>query len=360
MPAYRDEKLKTWYAKFRYKDWQGTSRYTTKRGFKTKREALEYEHDFKSTSKDKVDVTIAYIIDKYFEDAELRLKASTFKTNKQVIAKHILPYLGDIKVSDITPVVVRQWQNQIIKLQLSPNTTRKIHTRCSTIFNYAIKYYGLKQNPLHITGNIGKIESSVNFWEISEFNQFISVVDNNIYKLCFKLLFYSGMRLGELLALNVDDFNFDTNEITISKSKSDNSGEITTTKTPYSIRTIEMPVSLMEEVRSYISGLDKSTSPIFHISRSSLQKVIHKYAMEAGVKEIRVHDLRHSHASLLINGGFPITTISKRLGHKSPKITLEIYSHMYAETSGKVADFLQDILLVKRRSAFNDVTVLEG
>ena len=121
-----------------------------------------------------------------------------------------------------------------------------------------------------------------------------------------------------------------------------------------------MPVSLMEEVRSYISGLDKSTSPILHISRSALQKVIHKYAVEAGVKEIRVHDLRHSHASLLINGGFPITTISKRLGHKSPKITLEIYSHMYAETSGKVADFLQDILLVKRGSAFNDVTVLEG
>ena len=78
MPAYRDEKTKTWYAKFRYVDWQGKSKHTTKRGFKTKKEALNYEHEFKATSEERVDITVASLAEKYLDDRRLYVKASRF------------------------------------------------------------------------------------------------------------------------------------------------------------------------------------------------------------------------------------------------------------------------------------------
>ena len=151
------------------------------------------------------------------------------------------------------------------------------------------------------------------------------------------------MRVGELLSLDVADFNFEKNKINITKNKVRYSAEITTPKTAYSVRTIDMPPSLMQNVRLYIESLDDIDSPLFQISYSTLSYEMHRYAKKAKLKEIRIHDLRHSHASLLIHSGVPITTISKRLGHKSPKITLDVYSHMYEESGEQVANMLQNI-----------------
>ncbi len=236
---------------------------------------------------------------------------------------------------------MREWQNHLIQKDLSSSSIANINHRCSSLLNFAVKFYGLKRNPLQMIGSVGKMEGSVNFWELSEFNRFIEVIKNPKLKISFILLFYSGMRKGELAALNEDDFDFIANKINITKSKSFVSKEISTTKTPYSVRTIEMPTGVMQAVKEYIDHMDEVINPIFDMTNSSLLKAIHRYAKKAGVKEIRVHDLRHSHASLLIHKGVPITTISKRLGHKSPKTTLDIYSHMYAETGEQVANLLQ-------------------
>ena len=120
-------------------------------------------------------------------------------------------------------------------------------------------------------------------------------------------------------------------------------GEISKPKTICSNRVVDMPVGVMKAVKEYIDRLDEIPTPLFDMYNSALSAAIHKYAKMAGVKEIRLQDLRRSHASLLIHKGVPITTISKRLGHKSPKTTLDIYSHVYAETGEQVANLLQDI-----------------
>ena len=122
-------------------------------------------------------------------------------------------------------------------------------------------------------------------------------------------------------------------------------GEITTPKTKYSVRVIDMPPAVMQEVKDYINRLDEVTEPLFAIAFGPLSKTFKSYATKAGLKSIRIHDLRHSHASLLIHSGFPITLISKRLGHKSPDITLKVYSHMYKESGAEVAQFLQNTLV---------------
>ena len=346
MAAYRDEKTKTWFVQFRYKDWQNNSRHTTKRGFKTKKDALNYEQEFKAKSANRVDVTISVLIKNYLEDKKIHVKESTYISASQTMLNHVEPYLGKLKLHDLTPMILRKWQNEIIKLNLEPTTTMKIHRHCSSLFNFAVKFYGLAKNPLRLIGSIGKKESSMNFWEFEEFNKFIETVYNNKYRVIFSLLFFSGMRIGELLALNIGDLDFKNNKITINKNKMFPSGKITTTKTPYSIRTIEMPTLLMQEVKEYIKSSKIVSNPIFQITPSALLQALRKYARCAGVKVIRIHDLRHSHASFLIHKGVPITAISRRLGHKSPKLTLDVYSHMYKESGEQIFNILQEAAFV--------------
>ena len=135
------------------------------------------------------------------------------------------------------------------------------------------------------------------------------------------------------------------NQISITKTRFHVNDEITTPKTKYSARVVDMPPLIMQEVKNYINRLDEVTTPLFAIISSSLSRVLKSYAMKAGLKPIRIHDLRHSHASLLINNGFPITLIIKRLGHKSPDVTLKVYSHMYKESGTEEVQFLQNNLV---------------
>ena len=196
MPAYRDEKTKTWYVKFRFTDWQGKSKHTTKRGFKTKKEALSYEHEFKATAEDKADITVSSLAEKYLEDRRLYIKASRYAAFEQTIRVHILPYIGELKLIELTPATMRQWQNELKKQNFSPSTLSEYNGRCSALLNFAVKYYGLTSNPLRTIGSIGHIENRVDFWELSEFQRFITFVKNPRHKVCFQLLFYSGMRVG--------------------------------------------------------------------------------------------------------------------------------------------------------------------
>ena len=347
MSAYRDEKTKTWYVKFRYIDWQGKNKQTTKRGFKTKKDALNYEHEYKTKAKERVDITVSRLAEKYLEDRRLYVKPSRFTAIEQTIRMHVLPYIGELKLTELTPATMRQWQNELKKQNFSPSTLSEYNRRCSTLLNFGVKYYELTSNPLRTIGSIGHIESSLDFWELSEFQHFMTFVKNTRHKVCFLLLFYSGMRIGELLALNAGDFDFVKNQISITKSRMQVTGEITTPKTKFSVRVIDMPPIIMQEVRNYIDSLDEVPSPIFTIAPNVLLQALKRYAVKAGLKPIRLHDLRHSHASLLIHNGFPITLISKRLGHKSPDITLKVYSHMYKESGAQVAQFLQNTLVAQ-------------
>ena len=218
---------------------------------------------------------------------------------------------------------------------------RRISVQLNALFSYAVKYYDLPKNPAKAVGTIGKKQKRQAFWEVSEFNKFIAVVDKEEYRLCYLILFYSGMRLGELLALSADDFDFDAGTISITKSFMPSTGTITTPKTSYSVRTIPMPHTLMQEIQDDMEKLYEPPERIFTFSPLTLRNRMKNYAARAGVPAIRIHDLRHSHASHLIHEGVPITTISRRLGHANASITLSIYSHMYEDSAGNVAAILE-------------------
>ena len=350
MSAYRDEKTKTWYVKFRYIDWQGKSKQTTKRGFKTKKDALNYEHNYKASAEERADITVSSLAEKYLNDRRLYVKASRFAALEQTIRVHILPYIGELKLTDLTPATMRQWQNELKKQDFSSSTLSEYNRRCSTLLNFGVKYYGLPSNPLRTVGSIGHIESSVDFWELSEFQHFMTFVKNPRHKVCFLLLFYSGMRVGELLALHAGDFDFVKNQISITKSRMRINGEITTPKTKYSVRVIDMPPAIMQEVKNYIDSLDEVTEPLFTITPSSLLKTLGKYAAKAGLRSIRLHDLRHSFASIANDLGVPMFNISKALGHGSTSVTSGIYTHMFDDSHKETIDRVTEAIQQFQRS----------
>lgn len=181
-------------------------------------------------------------------------------------------------------------------------------------------------------------------WTLENFTLFLTKVQKEEPKLAFKLLFWTGMRIGELLALTFADIDFENNIIKINKtlSKINNTILITDPKTKASIRNIQCPIFLIEEIRKYKNNFydSKENQRIINMTRHGLSRYIKIYSERLGLEKIRLHDFRHSHASFLLNKNVNILVISKRLGHESPSTTLNIYAHLLPESN----DYLKSIL----------------
>lgn len=351
MTVYRDEKRGTWYAAFYYKDWNGARKHTCKRGFKTKAAAKEYETAFINALSHTTDITFDNLVANYLEDLDARMKPTTMATKRSIIEKDLLPFFRSIKISDIDTIMVRKWQNQLLSSRkpdgdfYSDTYLRSIHSQLSAILNYAVLHYGLPRNPCRLAGPIGKQKAGeMNFWTREEFNQFIATVKKPAYHLAFDILFYTGIREGELLALTPGDFLPDL-FLTIKKNYVAIDGQkmLLSPKTQKSNRKIAIPQFLYDEFKDYLSKIIKINDDdrLFYFGKDALLREFRKGSNAAGLKRIRIHDLRHSHASMLIEMGFDIKVISERLGHESVKTTWDVYSHLYPEADKKVADQLQ-------------------
>lgn len=344
MPAYFDENKKTWYVKFRYTDWTGTPRFTTKRGFATKREAKAYELDTKRESTSAPTLTLKMLWEKYKADMKTRVKPSTYRTKTSYVRKHILPVLGDLPICDIKPVTVRKWQSTLQGNTYTQCTLKTVSTMLSSLFNYAVKFYGLQSNPVQIAGSIGKITTSSGFWTPDEFNTFIKCVDRRAAEIAFRVLFCTGMRSGELFALTPNDISGET--ISISKTYDHIDKTSTAPKTATSNRVITVPIQIIDLLNELIAAYDEPPKRIFEcLSRLMLSRDFENGIKKSGVPKIRVHDLRHSHASFLIQKNVPITAIARRLGHKDASVTLSVYSHFYHDNDKQIADIVGQMLV---------------
>lgn len=220
MKAEKDKKTGKWLIQYRYTDWQGKRRKSTKRGFATKREAEEWLRNFLITQKADFDMKFADFWKMYCADMETRLREHTMRTKKYIVELKILPYFGNKRVNDITAADIRQWQNELIKMGYSPTYLKTINNQLSAIFNYAVRYYDLKSNPCAKAGSMGKSKAEeMDFWTGEEFRRFIdSVMNKRRSYMAFMTLYWTGMRLGELRALTPADFDFETNMLSITKS----------------------------------------------------------------------------------------------------------------------------------------------
>ena len=182
------------------------------------------------------------------------------------------------------------------------------------------------------------------FWTKEEYLKFAdAMMDKPLSYYAFEMLYWTGIREGELLALTPADFDFEKRTVTINKSFQHLNGRdiITSPKTEKSNRTIQLPKFLCDEMQDYLKmlydvGLEDR---MFPVTKSYLHREMDRGAKEAGVRRIRIHDIRHSHVSLLIDMGFSATAIADRVGHESIDITYN-YAHLFPSKQAEIADKL--------------------
>ena len=340
---------KRWYVFIRYKDWDGTTRQHKKEGFIRRADAQQYERDFLDRKSGSTSMTFNSMYKLYMEDCETRLKPTTFSLKKSLFDTRIIPYLGNLKIDEITPSVIRKWQNDIIGLNFSQTYLRKLNSEVSAIFNYATKYYGLKNNPVRLAGSIGKSNADrMQFWTIDEFEKFTQAIKHNtVQYLCMNVLFWTGMRKGEMLALTKSDIDLVNKTIHINKTyaRINMVNIIQEPKTPKSNRVISIPQFLVDMLEDYMGQLYRLNDDdrLFPYGTEYCRNIIKRGCAKTGVKRIRVHDLRHSHASMLIEMGYSPLLIAERLGHENVKTTLQTYSHLYPNKQEELASAIDEL-----------------
>ena len=264
MAVYKD-KNGTWYVSARYTNWKGEADRKLKRGFQTKKEASEWERNFFLENAGNLEMTFEAFYELYKKNMQDRIKLSTWKMKESVIESKILPYFRKKRMCDIKPRDVVTWQNTMLKMRdddgnpYSPVYLKTIHNQLSAIFNHAVKFYDLPNNPAQKAGNMGKEKSrEMLFWTQEEYKAFAeAVMDKPISFYAFEVLYWGGLRLGELLALTRKDIDFKRGIIRINKSYQRIDGEdvITDPKTPNSVRNVQMPEFLAEELKDYLDSL---------------------------------------------------------------------------------------------------------
>lgn len=344
--AEKDPKTGKWLIQYRYIDWQGNRKKSMKRGFKTKREAEEWLQKFLATKQADFNMLFEDFLKIYYTDMETRLREHTMRTKKYVFDLKVLPYFGKMKMNEITASDVRKWQNELIKQGYAPTYLKTINNQLAALFNYAVRYYDLPNNPCRKAGSIGKAKAEeMNFWTKEEFDRFIDAIMNKQQSyMAFMTLFWTGIRIGELLALNVADVDFEKRTINITKSYQRMSGRdvVTEPKTPKSKRIITIPQFLAVDLQDYVSSMygAQGEDRLFPITKYFLEHEMQRGIKQSGVKRIRIHDIRHSHASMLVEMGFSPLEIANRLGHEKIETTLNTYSHLYPNKQEQLADRL--------------------
>ena len=309
MAVYKEDKG-TWRVIYRYTDWTGVKKQSSKRGFQTKREAQAWEREQQQKLVSDLDMVFSVFIESYGDDLKSRLRENTWRTKEYIIRDKLLPYFGKKRINEITAKDVITWQNKMLDYRneqgepYSPVYLKTLHNQLSAIFNHAVKFYNLRENPAAKVGNMGKAKNGEkDFWIKSEYLQFIdAMMDKPISYYSFQMLYWSGLRIGELLALTPKDFDFNRSTVSITKSyqRLGCKDIITPPKTEKGNRVINMPQFLCEEIQEYIKSLYKvaDDARLFPFTKSYLHNEMTRGAKETGVKRISLHCLRHPYVKL--------------------------------------------------------------
>lgn len=358
MPVYRDEKTNTFMVQFKEKDLKGKFRCVTRRGFKTRREAVAFENEYKAIKSGSVRTSFEkFVREIYIPQMQPRLKPGTWATKMNMLEKHILPYFGFKRINEIDTNDVMRWQNEMLRSKNPQNGKpyaktylQSVNNQLTAVFSFAVKYYKLPSNPAHIVGNMGnEDEVNITYWALDQYKKFAEIMmDDPLYYYIFQVLFWTGIREGECLALQLQDINLKKKTLTINKTYYRLKGQdiIGTPKTKQSYRTVTLSDSLAEEIGDYINMMYKPnpTDRLFPVSKSALTRKLKQGAKKAGLPECRVHSLRHAAASLLLENGYSIPSIAARLGHSPVNVGITYkYAHSAPTTQEEIAKALDKL-----------------
>ncbi|MFS9046328.1 MULTISPECIES: tyrosine-type recombinase/integrase [Streptococcus] len=346
-----------------------------RKGFKTKKEALDIEQHIRVVELREKRFDFLVTTDMLFnileeEDRQNNRKISYISTQKNNYERHIKPYFKDTNLNKLSYEHIFEFREHLktkCKKQnsnstLSPNTVNKIMILLKKIFDTGIRKSLIDKNPVDNLRKLPISKPPINFWSVEEFNEFRKLItkDEISYDLFFTIAFFTGMRMGEILALNWYDINLITSTIHVTKTAYfvNNENHINSTKTRAGTRLItinnkltvmltdwkEKQVDLLKEFTTDTDSLQIIQSTPIAITKNMVDKKFKQVlSRNKNLKKIRIHDLRHSHASLLINQGEDYLVVKERLGHASITTTIDTYSHLYPSKQKNLANKLDDI-----------------
>ena len=348
MSVSKDERRGTWTVQCWYRDWRGDRHKKTKRGFDTKSAAKRWEQAFLARCEGTPSMSLSEFFKLYEDDVRPRLKQSTWDTKEHMVRTKILPYLGDRPLNEITSADVIRWQNELMAMRgptgepYRPTYLHTVSNQLSALLNHAVLHYNLPSNPARKVPKMGsKDAGEMSIWTKAQYLRFSrAIMDKPDSWMAFELLYWTGVREGELLALTPEDFDLERGTLSVAKTYHRRKGQdmVTPPKTPKANRRIVMPSFLVDEVRDYLA-LPGAASPgrrLFRMTKSRLYHEMERGSKIAGVPRIRVHDLRHSHVSLLIVMGYSPLAIAERMGHETTEITLH-YAHLFPNRQEEMA-----------------------
>lgn len=341
MPIYKDEARQTYYVSYRTKD-PVTGKLTqhTKRGFQKQADAKQFLAERQLESDPTTSVSFAVMNEKY-----VRYKNPRQETQDQEMMR-VQKYMKQFKdkpMSKITKVDLLDWQTWLDAQDIATFTKNNcISIVCGT-YKFANAFYEIP-NISMVLKRFKKKQSEIfemATWTVAEFNQFIKVEDNEIYRNLFTFLYWTGCRRGEALGLRKQDYDPASGTIYIHHAVKDYKREgFKELKNSSSIRRIKLDTTTNRMIADLCNSLPDGDSWLFGINEpvsvNTLQKRFVKDIRESGVKQIRLHDLRHSFATNAVNHGVNIVALSKYLGHSTIEQTLATYSHLLEKTADEM------------------------
>lgn len=368
-PVKKDGKQK-YRVRINYTDSYGNNKQIERTAYgadEAKQLERELNHSVK-IEKPSAKITTRRLYEEYIRAKQYEVRESTLSKNKDVLIHHILPYFENTKIDKLNIAILQKWKQSIEELGLSIRMRKNIYGDFRALLNYAVKMEYLPNNPLLKVGNfkapLEEVEE-MKFYTPEEFKKYINAAkaiaeksrdlqDWGFY-VFFSIAFFTGMRKGEINALNWKDVQ--GGEINITKSltqKLKGEDRITPPKNRSSIRIIQIPEPLqkiLDEHYLRCKSMPNFTNDFFvcggikALRDTPTANANDKFAKQAGVKKIRIHDFRHSHASLLANNGINIQEVARRLGHSNVSITLKTYAHLYPKESERALTVLNSIEL---------------
>lgn len=371
MSTFKDEKTNTWCCQFYYTDWNGKRKHTTKRGFKRKRDAEQYEMScrWKPTEND---ITVGMLVNMYTSHLKQRVKLGTLKPTtydryKALIRLYIVPYFPeDLQVKDISTEAINQWLISLMSytsdhtqrpLKTSSISTAK--TQLCSMFNYATRRKLLSANPIRDAERLPVSQKkNIAVWTLEQYNIFYNSLKKEQHRLAFNLMFFCGMRIGEVLALTPADINDDcTISVHHTLAWVESKKVLLSPKTPSSERTISVPQFVFDQLMNYVSHIYdcKADTLLFNVGRKNFANLLEYHAKKNNLPHMTPHGLRHSSASILLKLTGDIAMVAQRLGHKNSKVTLQVYAHMLPGADREASNILNKLALSTNGSDAIDV-----
>lgn len=366
MGVYKAKEGKTkdgriWFFKLRYQDMDDRNKQYKSEKYATKKEA-ELEFRLKIHKHENMDkITIDEMIDLFVENRTSTIEVKPTTLYNYGNKKNYLKCLLNVKLKNFNINHYDNWKKEMNESSISTRYKNDILKFLKSVLNFAMTWYDFNLNKVYSKmtkfSNSSDISKEMMYFTYDQWKQFISVETELQKKVMFEILYYCGLKKGELRGLQWKDINFDKKELSVTKQITDRGGTVksfhfSSPKTISSIRTLPIAKFLLNDLKTLreedkkINGFNENyfvCGDAFPISSHTVADRKNVMCDEAGVKQIRIHDFRHSCASLLINNGATVPTVSKFFGHTKIEETLNTYTHLFGSALNSIVNVIDNL-----------------